>query len=316
MASVWVKRRVRKSGTVRFEVSFRLGGREAAPRYAGSFRTLREARQRRDWIAGELAAHRVPHVALIEHATVTFAQAAERWRQSRRDVAQGTAHTYEVALRRLLPLIGERPLQEITAVVVNEVVETLSAKLKRESLRKTLSVAAMVLDHEAIEPNPVRSPLVKLPRGEKRTSTRRPPSTSSPSTGSCPRYRLPLVVLEATGMRVGELEELTWGDVDEPSGRWRVAAGRRSGHAVGDTAARCVRRRCSAPSPAERLAPASGGCSRASGRRFRTAIARACGRRACRRSRRTTSGIGASACCTPPGCRGPGSASWSATATS
>jgi integrase len=38
-------------------------------------------------------------------------------------------------------------------------------------------------------------------------------------------YRLPLLVLDATGMRVGELEALTWGDVDEPRGRWRVSAG-------------------------------------------------------------------------------------------
>jgi integrase len=32
-------------------------------------------------------------------------------------------------------------------------------------------------------------------------------------------------VLDATGMRVGELETLTWGDVDEARGRWRVTMG-------------------------------------------------------------------------------------------
>ena len=37
------------------------------------------------------------------------------------------------------------------------------------------------------------------------------------------RHRLPLLVLDATGMRVGELEALTWGDVDEPRERWRVS---------------------------------------------------------------------------------------------
>jgi integrase/recombinase XerC len=37
------------------------------------------------------------------------------------------------------------------------------------------------------------------------------------------RYRLPLLVLDATGMRLGELEGLRWGDVDEPRGRWRVS---------------------------------------------------------------------------------------------
>jgi integrase len=36
-------------------------------------------------------------------------------------------------------------------------------------------------------------------------------------------HRLPLVVLEATGMRVGELESLSWGDVDEQECRWRVS---------------------------------------------------------------------------------------------
>jgi integrase len=37
------------------------------------------------------------------------------------------------------------------------------------------------------------------------------------------RYRLPLLVLDATGMRVGELEALSWGDLDESRGRWRIA---------------------------------------------------------------------------------------------
>lgn len=31
-------------------------------------------------------------------------------------------------------------------------------------------------------------------------------------------------VLDATGMRVGELERLAWGDVDGQEGRWRVSA--------------------------------------------------------------------------------------------
>jgi integrase len=38
------------------------------------------------------------------------------------------------------------------------------------------------------------------------------------------RYQLPLVVLDATGMRLGELERLCWGDVDEQDGRWRVTS--------------------------------------------------------------------------------------------
>jgi integrase len=83
----------------------------------------------------------------------------------------------------------------------------------------------MILDHHGIQPNPARDPRVKLPREEKRELT--PPSAEHvlavhsllPSA-----YRLPLIVLDATGMRVGELEALTWGDVDETRGRWRVRA--------------------------------------------------------------------------------------------
>ena len=36
------------------------------------------------------------------------------------------------------------------------------------------------------------------------------------------RYRLPVLALDATRMRISELIGLTWGDVDEPAGRWRV----------------------------------------------------------------------------------------------
>ncbi len=227
MASAWIKRRTLESGATRYEVRFRIGGRESTGRYGGRFATMREAKLRRDFIVGELASLRVPDLRAVDTAPVTFAAAAERWRSSRRDVAAGTAHTYQVALRRLLPRIGERPLDELTPAVWNEFIETLAASLKRESLRKTLSVAAMVFDHEAIEPNPVRSPLVKLPRGTKRIVE--PPTAQHvlavhrllPAA-----YKLALVVLESTGMRVGELERLAWGDMDEPRGRWRVAAGK------------------------------------------------------------------------------------------
>jgi hypothetical protein len=55
-------------------------------RYGGSFRTLREARIRRDVIAGELAALRMPALRLAEpEEAPTLAEAAERWRASRVD---------------------------------------------------------------------------------------------------------------------------------------------------------------------------------------------------------------------------------------
>jgi integrase len=45
-------------------------------------------------------------------------------------------------------------------------------------------------------------------------------------------------VLDATGMRVGELEAFAWGDVDERRGRWRVRIRCQDGRgAMCDTAA-------------------------------------------------------------------------------
>ena len=77
-----------------------------------------------------------------------------------------------------------------------------------------------------MNPNPVRDSRVKLPRSERRHVS---PPTAEHVEAVCrllpTRYRLPLLVLDASGMRVGELEALTWGDVDEPRGRWRVSAG-------------------------------------------------------------------------------------------
>ena len=65
MASAWVERRSAKSG-VRHVVRYRIGGRESALRFGGSFRTQREARVRRDAIAGDPAALRVPNLSLAE----------------------------------------------------------------------------------------------------------------------------------------------------------------------------------------------------------------------------------------------------------
>jgi len=224
MASAWITRRDRIKGTT-YRVLYRLGGR-SAPKHGGSFRTMREARIRRDWIAGELAALRVPDLSLLaeQPAPMTLREAAARWQASRVDVADGTAHTYRVALARILPRIGDEPIEAIIPATVTDLVTSLGS-LKRESLRKTLSVLAMILDHEGIQPNPARDARVKLPRGERRHVN---PPTAAHVEAVCrllpTRYRLPLLVLDASGMRVGELEALTWGDVDEPRGRWRVSA--------------------------------------------------------------------------------------------
>lgn len=228
MASVWIVNRTTTRGERRHRVEFRVGGRESATRYGGSFKTKREADERKRWISGELAARRVPDLGSLEVAArpVTLRSLAEAWKASRVDVAEGTMQTYRVALGRLLPRLGTTPVEKISAGTVAALVAELhEAGLRKQTIRKTVSVLAMVLDHARIEPNPARDRLtVKLPREERRQV--QPPTADVLEAVLRllpPRYRLPVLVLDATGMRVGELEALTWGDMDEPRGRWRIA---------------------------------------------------------------------------------------------
>jgi integrase len=206
---------------------FRVGGRESLPRYGGAFSTMREAKIRRAWIAGELAARRVPVTgALIEPGPAqTLEQAYEGWRASRVDVSEATATYQRSAIRRARPLLN-RPTDAISPGDVATLVGELAAAGKsRETIRKTVTVLAMVLDFAGVQPNPARDRLhVRLPR-ENRGEIQ-PPSAHHVEAVHrllAPAYRLPLLVLDATGMRIGELEALTWGDVDEPRGRWRVS---------------------------------------------------------------------------------------------
>jgi integrase len=235
MASAWVDTRKVKAGDQRvkragkpYRVLYRIGGRESKVQHAGAFRTLREANLRRDFVAGELAAGRIPVLSLDRQngSALTIRTLADQWQASRVDVAAGTLQTYKVALGRILPRLGSVNAHELDAATVAALVGKLhDAGLKKQTIRKTVSVLAMLLDHGRIEPNVARDKLtVKMPREERRQV--QPPTADHveavvrllPS-----RYRLPVLVLDATGMRIGELEALTWGDLDEPRGRWRIA---------------------------------------------------------------------------------------------
>jgi hypothetical protein len=146
MASVWIACRPHKSGGQSFRVMFRVGGRESMPRYGGSFKTLREAKIRRDWIAGELAALRIPDLRLeAEQPPRSLRVAAECRQASRVDVAEDTRTRHGLELARILPRLGDRRIEEITPGDVSEFVATLVGEgYARGTIRKTLQTLAMV----------------------------------------------------------------------------------------------------------------------------------------------------------------------------
>jgi integrase len=225
VASAWITKREASDGP-RFRVMYRPGGREAPTRYGGTFKTRREALARKALVAGELAALRVPDLRFDQPAQQTFEQAARAWQASRLDIADSTRDQHRIQLDKLLPLIGTRPIDALTAGDFADVVATLHAQgTARETIRKTLGAGAMVLDHAGVAPNPARDRSIRLPRSE-------PEEINPPTAGHVEavyhllpsRHRLALLWLDWSGARVSSVDLTTVGDYDEPRRRVRLRA--------------------------------------------------------------------------------------------
>jgi integrase len=282
MASVWIARRPRKRGGVGYRVMYRAGGREAAPRYAGAFSTMREARIRRDYVAGELAALRMPDLRLLatEKAAETVLTACDRWRATRVDVSESTRVLHRVALGRVTPILGPRPVDEITAADVAELVKTLAAAgKKRETIRKSVKYLAAMLDECGIDPNPARAKSIRLPHEEHEELV--PPTAEHVEAVYrllASAYRLPLLWLDWSGARASSIDTLTVGDYDEPERRVRLRASTTKTRAalwveLPDVLADALEQTMP---PREDRDPAARLFPGASADRLRTAIARAC----------------------------------------
>jgi integrase len=231
MASASITTRKTRSGSRRYAVRFRRGGRYWPIEHGGSFKTLREARIRRDLIAGELAAGRDPRTALRAFEETpslrTFAQTFEGFIESRVDVSEATVANYKTHRDRLISVLGASDPLRLTWQDVQSAVTALSADLSPASVRNYVGTLRQVLDFAGADPNPASDRRVKLPRRESHVPE--PPSESEVAAiiaNAPPKWRLALRVLEQTGMRAGELSKLDWQDVDEANSRFRIRNGK------------------------------------------------------------------------------------------
>jgi integrase len=204
---------------------------------------------------------------------------ADRWIGSPIDAAAGTLIQHRTSVGRAVRILGARLVDEITADDVAAMVAALHADgLKPSYLRKIVQATAMVFDHAGVAPNPARDKqTVRLPHDRPELVPPIAEHVDAVYAVLPARYRLPLLVLDATGMRLGELEQLAWGDVDEPRGRWRVSAAvSKTRHArwvaVPPVLFSAVLDLC----PREDRSPSRRVFAGFGGDRFRTAVTRAC----------------------------------------
>jgi integrase len=224
MSSAVITTRHTKSGP-RYVARYRLGGRAYPLEHAGAFRTLKEARARRDLVAGELAAGRNPADLLRAMTTPvvmrTFKQVAESYRASRVDYADETTKNLGSHLKAILPAFEDRDPHTITFADVQEWVAGL--KLKPSSVSRYIATLRQLLDFAGVDPNPARDKRVKLPTivyEEPNPPTAR--QVLAILDRSPKRWRLPFVLMEQTAMTSGETEKLAWGDVDVAESQLRL----------------------------------------------------------------------------------------------
>jgi integrase len=231
MASASITARMRKGAGRRYVVRYRLGGRAYPIVHGGSFPTMKEARARRDFIAGELAAGRNPADALramVERPQVrTFEQVFEDFITSRVDVSEATVENYKTHRDRLVTVLGASDPLTLSWQDIQAAVTALSLDLSPASVRVYVGTLRQVLDFADADPNPARDRHVKLPRSEENIPEPPTESTVTAIIANAPRkWQLALRVLEQTGMRTGELGKLEWADVDIAGSRFRIRNGK------------------------------------------------------------------------------------------
>ena len=191
MGSAYIVRRRLGSGGVRYQVRYRLGGRAYPVCYAGSFPTRKEARTRRDLVAGEIAAGRDPRLALERlhgrgRNTRTLSQWTESYLESRHDWAEATQASARFCLKRVNETLGHRDPHTITPHDIQKLVGQLSADLRPATVSRYLAMLRPLLDYTGADPNPARDRTVKLPPTTKEEL--KPPTSGSSSRSSTPHH--------------------------------------------------------------------------------------------------------------------------------
>ena len=214
-----------------FQVLYRRGGRAYPIETAGTEKTLKGARTRRDLVAGWIAQGLNPkqELAKLSQAPpikLSIGEWAARYEKSRVDLADETVKNLRSHLRKInASTLAPKPADAVTIADLQDLVADWTEDLKPSSISRYMATVRLIFDYAGIDPNPARDDRLRLPSIIRLEAN--PPTGEQflAMLNAMPRrYWLPLVVLEQTGMRVGEAASLAWGDVDERGCRFRLRA--------------------------------------------------------------------------------------------
>ena len=156
-----------------------------------------------------------------EDTRVWFSTVAEKWRQQHIiGKSPDTARAVEMHLRRRInPVIGRRALKTLTPGDMDTLVADMTGRqgLSGSTVKQTMTTVKAVLKYAVRNGLLTASPYVdvRMPKSsplEERALTRA--ETDKILTAIDDTYRNPLLVLLYTGMRRGELQGMSWQDID------------------------------------------------------------------------------------------------------
>lgn len=232
MSPAWIRKRnlpatvKRPKGGRSYQVLYRRGGRGWPIESAGSFKSEQEAKLRRDTVAGWLARGLNPKTELgaltiAPPVVQKLGPARAQYLESRVDTALSSSGVIRAALKWLAPLDHFEP----AAITVADLQARVTAmqKLKPSTIATYVTYWQAFFEYAGTDPNPAASKHLKLPQVVKEQIA--PPTATqfiAVLAVVTKKMVLPLITLEQTAMRVGELGALTWGDVDEQGLQFRL----------------------------------------------------------------------------------------------
>ena len=229
--SVRIRQRAGKTGRS-YHVYYRMGGRAYKELFAGAFQTLKDAKVREAFLRSEIAAGRDPRDTLAmlgrEDRPVRTLTSLRLEYAGRPDIAESTRADQGRKLEQLVGMLGAfRSPEDVSPADIRELIEKLSRGRRPSTVRNYMAILQGMFEYGEVEPNPCRHRTVRLPRLEREIP--RPPSRRQfdAMLEHVPDWwRLFLQTLEQTGMRVGELVQLCWGDVDVTDSQFRIPRGK------------------------------------------------------------------------------------------